>query len=167
MQRWQQAQKMKLKYTSKFDLTKILEIERNFENTEFISPYNEERHLKVIQDKDEEHLSVFNENSELIGFVILAGLNNESKSIEFKRIIIAEKNKGYGIQTINLIKKKCFQEYNCNRLWLDVFDFNQKAIYIYEKLGFIKEGILRECIKTDKGYKNLIIMSILRSEYRI
>ncbi|GAA4886791.1 hypothetical protein GCM10023311_07810 [Flaviramulus aquimarinus] len=156
---------MKLEHTSKSDLTKILEMERNFENVEFIAPYDLDRHKKVIQKKDEEHLSIFDENSRLIGFVILAGLTNINKSIEFKRIVVSEKSKGFGSKAIELIKEKCFQDYYCNRLWLDVFDFNQRAIYVYEKLGFHKEGVLRECIKKSNGYKNLVVMSILKREY--
>ncbi|WP_400079083.1 GNAT family N-acetyltransferase [Winogradskyella sp. R77965] len=158
---------MKLKHTTTNDLINILEIERNLENVEFIEPYNLERHQKVIQQKGEEHFSIFDEDSKLIGFVILAGLTNENKSIEFKRIVVSEKGKGFGSKTIELIKKKCFQDYNCNRLWLDVFDFNLRAIHVYESLGFIKEGVLRECIKTEQGFKNLIIMSILRKEYQL
>jgi RimJ/RimL family protein N-acetyltransferase len=157
---------LKLEYTSKFDLIKILEIEKNFENIEFIEPYDKERHKKVIEEIDEEHLSIFDESSKLIGFVILAGLTNENKSIEFKRIVVSEKGKGYGSRVINLIKKKCFQYHKCNRLWLDVFEFNQRAIYVYEKLGFQKEGVLRESIKTSQGYKNLVVMSILKNEYK-
>lgn len=142
-------------------------MERDFENAEFIEPYNLERHKKVIQEKDEEHLSIIDEDSKLIGFVILAGLTNENKSIEFKRIVISKKGKGYGTKAIELIKKKCFQDYNCNRLWLDVFDFNKRATHVYESLGFSKEGVLRECVKTNQGYKNLVIMSILKREYKV
>lgn len=156
---------MKLKQTTKSDLIKILEIERNSENIDFITPYSLEEHKKVINRIDEEHLSVFDENSVLVGFVILTGITNNNKSIEFKRIVISKKNQGYGNKTIDLIKEKCFKEYNCNRLWLDVFEFNHKAINLYKKKGFYKEGVLRECIKTNQGYKNLLIMSILKSDF--
>ena len=146
-------------------MPKILEMERNFENVEFIIPYSLDRHKKVIQEKDEEHLSIFDDNDRLVGFIILAGLANENKSIELKRIVVSEKSKGHGKQAIELIKKRCFQHYLCNRLWLDVFEFNQRAIHVYEKLNFHKEGILRECIKTRQGYKSLVLMSILKREY--
>lgn len=79
---------MKIEHTLKSELTKILEMEKDFENQEFIEPYNLERHKEVIQKKDEEHLSIFDESSKWIGFIILAGLINENKSIEFKRIVI-------------------------------------------------------------------------------
>ncbi len=106
------------------------------------------------------------ENSRLVGFILLAGLYSDNNSIEFKRIVVSDKGKGYGSKAIQLIKKKCFGEYNCNRLWLDVFEFNLMAIHIYEKHGFRKESIKSEYIKSHQGRKNLVILSMLRNEYQ-
>lgn len=156
---------MKLELTIKSDLNKIQEIEMNLENLEFILPFTIERHKQVIHNEDEEHLSILDKNSELVGFVILAGITNKNRSIEFKRIVVSKKSKGYGSKAIELIKHRCFEKYNCNRLWLDVFEFNQRAIDVYEKLGFHKEGVLRECILTAQGFKSLVVMSLLKNEY--
>ena len=147
------------------DLNKIIQMEDDTETNQFITPYNLERHKQVIENKNEIHLSIFDKKEKLIGFVILAGLTNGNDSIEFRRIVISEKGKGFGAATIEKIKKKCFEEYACHRLWLDLFDFNERAKHIYKKLGFSQEGVLRECIKTDEGYINLIVMSILKREY--
>lgn len=156
-----------LQYTSSLNLDKIIMMENDFETNKFIIPYSKERHQHVIDKKDEQHLSVFDMNNNLIGFVIIAGLYDTNDSIEFRRVVIRKKNKGkgYGNEVIERIKKKCFEEFKCHRLWLDVFDFNQRAIHIYKKAGFNVEGVLRECYKTKKGYQNLVIMSILRNEY--
>ena len=79
--------------------------------------------------------------------------------------MIKEKGKGYGKLAIKEIKKYCFEKLLCHRLWLDVFEFNQRAIHVYKKLGFHREGVLRECILTSQGYKSLVVMSLLKKEY--
>ncbi len=157
---------MRLKQTIKSDLGEILKMEQDVSNVEFIIPYDLIEHQKVMNEKSEEHLSIFDENSRLVGFILLAELYSDNNSIEFKRIVVSDKGKGYGSKAIQLIQKKSFGEYNCNRLWLDVFEFNLKAIHVYEKLGFRKESIKSEYIKSHQGHKNLVIMSILRNEYQ-
>ncbi len=40
-----------------------------------------------------------------------------------------------------------FEELKLHRVTLGVYDFNTSAISCYEKIGFIKEGLLRESKK--------------------
>ena len=47
-----------------------------------------------------------------------------------------------------------------NVWWLDVKEHNQRVQAVYEKAGFKREGILRECLKTEIGYESLVILSI-------
>ena len=49
---------------------------------------------------------------------------------------------------------------------LGVFDFNTAAIKCYEKVGFKKEGLLRDARKNGNEYWNLIEMGILESEWK-
>jgi RimJ/RimL family protein N-acetyltransferase len=53
------------------------------------------------------------------------------------------------------------------RIWLDAIDYNLRAQHVYGKLGFVKEGLLRECyIRPDGRRVSLVIMSLLRHEWR-
>jgi len=49
---------------------------------------------------------------------------------------------------------------------LDVFDFNTPAMKCYEKVGFKKEGLLRDARKYGDKYWNLIKMGILEDEWK-
>jgi diamine N-acetyltransferase len=64
-----------------------------------------------------------------------------------------------------MVKKLAFKTYNAHRLWLDVKAQNQRAQAVYKAAGFLIEGTLRECLKSEKKYESLIIMSILQQEY--
>ena len=132
--------------TIKDDLPRVLEIENHLENTQFIGAYSMERHQQVIENADELHLT-FKDGESIIGYAILQGLENQNDVIEFKRITIAEKGKGYGRAAVKAVKKYCFETLNCHRLWLDVFDFNVRARHLYRSEGFKEEGVIRECIK--------------------
>ena len=114
---------LELNLTTKEDLQSVLKIENQAENVPFIGAYTMERHREVIDNSDELHLA-FKDQGRLIGYAILQGLDNPNDAIEFKRITIAEKGKGYGRAAIKGVKEYCFEKLNCHCLWLDVFDFN-------------------------------------------
>ena len=140
----------------------VTALEQEAENSSFIIPYPLSRHQQVIEDPDEEHLSIFSHDGQMLGFIILAGLKNPHQSLEFRRIVIREKGKGWGRLALKAVKQYCFEKLHCHRLWLDVFSFNERARKLYLSEGFREEGLLRECYKTEEGYKSLVLMSMLR-----
>ena len=79
--------------------------------------------------------------------------------------MISSKGKGFGRESLKLIKMIAFEELKAHRLWLDVREKNERAQNLYKSEGFIEEGILRECILHEGVYESLIMMSILESEY--
>ncbi|WP_074406441.1 MULTISPECIES: GNAT family N-acetyltransferase [Aquimarina] len=151
--------------TQEIDIETVVSIEADTENSQFILPNSREEHLHLITDSDIEHLILKSENNITIGFVILAGLQNNNRSIEFRRIVINSKGRGYGRMAIKELKQYCFKKLDCHRLWLDVFETNERARYLYQSEGFKEEGILRDSIWVNGEFKNLIIMSMLENEY--
>ena len=71
------------------------------------------------------------------------GILRHFQSLEFRRIVITDKGKGYGRESLRLIKKMAFEELSAHRLWLDVKDHNLRARHVYEAEGFMVEGVLR------------------------
>jgi RimJ/RimL family protein N-acetyltransferase len=148
------------------EIDEIVSMEAEQENAQFIFPNTKEDHFKLLSDNDVEHLILKTRNNEIIGFVILAGLKNKNRSIEFRRIVIKQKGKGYGRMALKEIKHYCFEQLNCHRIWLDVFEKNNRAIHLYQSENFVEEGKLRDCILVGDEFKSLILMSILETEYR-
>ncbi len=152
--------------TTKSDIKLITDIENNNENKKYILSYSYKQHSDVIKDNDALLLLIKSKkNTKVLGFIILSGITNKNKSIEFRRIVIVEKNRGIGRESIKLIKKLCFGKLSCHRLWLDVFENNQKAINLYRSEGFVQEGKLRDCIKQGNKYRSLLLFSLLKDEY--
>jgi RimJ/RimL family protein N-acetyltransferase len=58
-----------------------------------------------------------------------------------------------------------FEELNLNRVWLEVHDFNARAIACYRKCGFIEEGRLRQDRYRNGEYGDTIVMGLLRDEF--
>ncbi len=80
--------------------------------------------------------------------------------------MIAEPGQGLGRRVLEAILHKVFDEFSAHRLWLDVFTDNDRARHLYRSIGFVEEGVLRECVRRGDLYRSLLIMSMLGSEYR-
>ena len=84
-------------------------------------------------------------------------------------IMIGDKQcwgRGYGTDAMRVLMRLAFDNLNLHRLWLRVYDFNVRAIALYERCGFKREGILREHRQFRGRFHDTIVMGILESEYR-
>lgn len=154
-----------LRPTTENDLPFVFEIEKTAADDRFVTSETIENHKRYLSDSDIRHF-VVEADEKSVGYAILAGLNDRSENVEFRRLVIAEKGKGFGRQTLHLVKKLAFEELNAHRLWLDVKDFNERARKLYESENFTTEGVWREAVKAENGKReSIVFMSILRSEY--
>jgi RimJ/RimL family protein N-acetyltransferase len=74
-------------------------------------------------------------------------------------------NKGYGTEVMRLLLRFGFGTLNLNRIFLRVDEANKRGIRAYEKAGFVHEGHLRQAVYRDGQYEDMLIMSVLRSEW--
>lgn len=110
---------------------------------------------------------VLKENDKLIGMVNLVNIQWINRNAEFS-ILLGDKEewgKGYGKQATAEMLKFGFLERNLERIYLTVDVEHQKAITLYEKLGFKKEGLLRKHHFRKGKYRDVFIYSILKEEY--
>jgi RimJ/RimL family protein N-acetyltransferase len=140
------------------------------DNYFFVSSEREKKWIEnaIFNDKNNIRLAIcLKENNKYIGNVNLLNIEWINRQAEFS-IFIGEKKewkKGYATEATKLMVAFGFNQRNLNRIYLTVLENNKVAIYLYEKIGFKKEGILREALFKDNKYYNLIIMSILKEEY--
>ena len=77
-----------------------------------------------------------------------------------------DRRKGFGFSAIKQLLQFGFFDRNLNRIALHVFADNTAARQLYAKAGFKEEGRLRQAAFVDGGFKDLIILSLLQSEFR-
>jgi len=77
-----------------------------------------------------------------------------------------EWGKGYGTEATRLMVAHAFATLNLNRVWLHVYEYNARAQRTYEKVGFKKEGVLRQDHYRQGRYWDTIAMGILRAEWK-
>ncbi len=101
-----------------------------------------------------------------IGLVELVDIHQIHRNAEFQ-IIIAPEHQGhhYASEAAALAIDYSFRVLNLYKLYLIVDKENEKAIHIYEKLGFEVEGVLRREYYINGRYRDVIRMAIFRGDY--
>ena len=74
-------------------------------------------------------------------------------------------SKGYGSDALRLLLDFGFNVRGYNSICLNVFEYNKRARACYEKVGFKKQGIWRDCLVRGEKRYDCIYMDILASEY--
>ena len=103
---------------------------------------------------------------EVLGLISLMNINYINRSGELHIMIGSRENRGKGLGTFAVKAMICHAFFNLNlrRIELGVLENNSPAIHLYEKCGFIREGIKRESNYKNGQYISMHMMSILRSD---
>jgi len=107
------------------------------------------------------------EDDRLLGQIDLAVTSWGSRDA-FVGIGIGEREfwgQGYGTDAMNLTLRYAFTELNLRRVTLNVFEFNDRAIRFYERIGFRLEGRQRQAIIREGRRWDILYMGILREEW--
>lgn len=107
------------------------------------------------------------DDSALIGHVALYGATAATRSATLGIVMGPEATgKGFGTDALRTLVRYGFDEFGLNRLELQVWEFNTRALRAYEKAGFTEEGRRREAVFHDGEFHDEIFMSILAREWR-
>jgi RimJ/RimL family protein N-acetyltransferase len=107
------------------------------------------------------------EDDRLLGDADLSVINWGSRDA-FVGIGIGEREfwgRGYGTDAMCLLLRYAFTELNLRRVTLNVFEFNNRAIRSYEKVGFRIEGSQRQAMQREGRRWDILYMGILRDEW--
>lgn len=108
------------------------------------------------------------ETDEMIGDIALFHIDESNKNAAFRIAMhdMALTGKGYGPEAIDILMHYVFNHLKLHRLQLEVYSHNERGIRAYKKLGFKKEGVLRDALYYNGEFMDEMIMSILESEFR-
>ena len=108
--------------------------------------------------------TIINDNESVVGYTFLSNINWINRNCYFGIIIGDEQHRGKGIgkEVLKLIIDYVFNTLNLHKITLEVVVDNKSAITLYEKMGFVKEGILKEHVFIANKFSDLIIMSIIK-----
>lgn len=127
----------------------------------------------ILQFKDKDLFSgrepfVIRFNSQIAGMIDLQNGDRYNSKAEIG-YWLAESFQGKGIITecCKILINKAFYEYGINRVSIKAAEGNLKSRHIPERLGFVKEGIERAGEYLNGEYVDLVVYSMLKSEWKM
>lgn len=105
-------------------------------------------------------------DGEVLGEVVLHAWVPEERSCTFRTLIGARgRGRGIGTEATRLIVGYAFEELGLHRVQLDAYAFNDRALRMYEKVGFVREGVRREVERRDGVWVDEVLMAVLDHEW--
>ncbi len=83
------------------------------------------------------------------------------------RVAVAPEHRGRGfaVSIVDAVLLRAFEHHAMERVELNVFSWNAKAIHAYSKAGFLIEGVRRSSAKVGDERWDTTIMGMLRKEW--
>ena len=90
---------------------------------------------------------------------------NSHANVDIKIANEKDKRKGLGFCTIKLLKRYAFEELNLHCLTAGILEENTASRRLFEKSGFVLEGMRRNRVYKGGCYHSICDYSILKEEY--
>lgn len=101
-----------------------------------------------------------------VGSVYIRDIDRRHNKAEYGIFIGEPESRGKGIGTAaaKLMLRYCFEEERLHRIYLRALAGNGQAVRSYEKAGFVKEACLKDDVRIDGKYCDIIWMAALNPE---
>jgi len=131
------------------------QLERYLEPTHVVPP------TRLVWRADDEAGAPF-------GHVELNAIDREHRSAVLSRVLVdpARRGEGRSRAMVAAALAVAFGDLGLHRVKLRVFDFNAPAIHCYERLGFVREGVMRDARRVGAAYWDSVCCSLLEDEWR-
>jgi len=145
-----------------------------YNNPEVMSYWFEEAYLSVQAleksfddniDNDKNRQFIVMDGNEKVGIVELVNIDWKHRNAEFTIIIAPEhQGKGYARPATKWAIDYGFSTLNLHKIYLFVDKINEKAIRVYEKIGFQVEGVAKEMFFVNGSYHDAVVMGIFQRD---
>lgn len=126
-----------------------------------ISKEDQERWYRK-QQRDKNNLVFVAVDDVPVGYCQVKNIDLVNRSCELGFYVAPEyQGKGYATMMVRDLVNYATSELNVHRFYLEVFADNEKAINLYKKCGFIKEGILRDKILRAGRFRDVVVMALI------
>ena len=157
---------LKLRPALLADIGAIMAIERSPDYELYVARSDEEGHREMLASPSHAYRVGIGQSGAIEAFAVLRGLGDPHLNLYLKRIAVALPGLGLGTAFLSLVLDEAFGTMGAERFHLDCFADNLRAQRAYEKLGFTRDGVLRQAYRLADGTRaDLVMMAILKSEW--
>lgn len=110
--------------------------------------------------------AVIDEGDEYMGTISLKNIDMNAGNAEYAiSMRTCARGSGLALKATNELLRRAFEEWEMERVYLNVIDENKRAIRFYEKAGFSYEGTFRKHLRIKGELVDLKWYSMLKSDF--
>ncbi len=148
------------------DLAAIMAIERTPGFERLVGRSSEGEHRAMMTSSNYAYFIGEAADGSVAAFAILRDLEDAHGNLYLKRIVVSRPDGGVGGAFLGLVVAWVFTHTAAHRFWLDCFAHNGRAQRVYQKLGFSRDGVLRQAYRAPDGSRcDLTMMALTRPEW--
>ncbi|MBM7047226.1 MULTISPECIES: GNAT family N-acetyltransferase [Rhizobium] len=147
------------------DIPFIMSVERSPGYQALVGHYDADEHRRRLVAPNCTYL-LCRVEGQPVGFAVIRRDDDGMGTAQLHRIAVSPPGTGYGTTFLQTICQWVFAEHDVERLWLDLLPSNVRARHVYNKLGFVEEGIMRSALRlADASRIDLVLMALLREQW--
>ncbi len=128
-----------------------------------LKQYIANNHNNIYEDRQVRLMIVEKETEMTIGTIDLTDFCSINQKAEVGIAINKEyRNRGYATSALYLLHNYAFEFLNLHQLYAYVSDENIASKSLFEELGYCKAGILKDWIRKNNNYNDVIIMQYIK-----
>lgn len=148
------------------DLAALMAIERAPGFEAFVGRSEEAEHCAMLAAPGFAYRLGVDADGQTLAFAILSELGDPHGNVYLKRIAAVRPGAGIGTGFLAQILDETFDTLGAWRFHLDCFADNVRAQRAYAKLGFSRDGVLRQAYRKPDGTRtDLVLMALLKPEW--
>jgi RimJ/RimL family protein N-acetyltransferase len=103
-----------------------------------------------------------------VGMIAYNRVDSANRSTEIDIVIgdAAYRDRGYGTDAVRAFLGFLFDTVGLHRVYLTTYDYNLRAQRAYEKVGFLREGVMRQSDWVDGRWVDAVLYGILEHDFR-
>ncbi len=168
------SERLTLKLFAAADFSRLMdwidseELMTTWSGSTFTFPLTEKQLAAYQADKKQIAFSAYsNETGECIGHIAIGRINQRHRSARIGKVLIGPpelRGKGFGEEMVKEAVQFVFNYLGLHKVTLGVYEQNTRAIACYERIGFQKEGFLRDHARSGDEYWNMWEMGLLEND---
>ncbi len=123
--------------------------------------------MKTRNSNDLDFIIIENQTQKKAGRIYITQIDYRHQKGEYGIVLHPEfRGKNLACEASSLLLHYVFNNLPLNKISLEVFKDNLKAIKLYKKIGFVEEGLMKEEFFKNGTFKDILKMRLLKSEWR-
>lgn len=168
-----EGKKVSLREVEESDLVIFKQLRNNYTDSKSyrsIQPLTSEKQkwywMNIINSPNHIVFTIIDKTNKVIGEIRCSNIVREYQKGELGLFIDPLcRGKGMASEALNLFLEYLFGRANINRIEAQIVIDNSDSLVFFRRNKFFQEGVLRDGTYSDMKYKDIIIMSMLKSDW--